>query len=87
MINSEFGDAILIVTNKDIYGVEFEPKAIIVNGINALPKIHKFVSQNVEEDEIKDAVYVIDGLRIITVTKSGYICFIEAENIVNVISV
>lgn len=36
-------------------------------------------------DELRDAAYVVGGLKIAFGTKSGFLGYIEAENIVNAV--
>ena len=83
MINSEFGDAVLLITSFDIYSIEFDAKKIAFSGYGLLKQLEKKIEDGNASEAIKDAQYAIGGLKVIFATASGYFGLIEAETITN----
>ena len=46
IINSEFGDAVILITNKNIYEVEFEAKSILVKSLDFDKKFSKYLLES-----------------------------------------
>ena len=72
MINSEFGDSVLVVTNYHIYELDFDSDNIFMKDLDLLSKMNKQIESK-KSDEIVDVIYVINGLKIIFATRNGYL--------------
>lgn len=44
MINSQFGDSVLVITNYNIYQVEFEAKNIYLKSLDIKSKLNKYLN-------------------------------------------
>lgn len=85
LIKSEYGDMVMMITNKDILEVEVEASSIYTKRVNFLHKLNKYLTDSGREqvgpDEIVDASYIYGGIKIIFCTKKGLIGIIDTAHI------
>ena len=58
---------------------------MFLKGLNMREKIEKFLRESEqppnEGDEILDVVYVVNGLKILLITKKGYVGIVDTQHI------
>lgn len=90
LINSEFGDALLLISNQEIYNIEIEGKDIDIKPIKIQEQIKLYKEQMLKgneepfkESSFVDVCYIYNGLKLLFITSDNYIGYIAAEKVVS----